>query len=326
LHQKIEIGTKLFQGHGVANETEGRIPVAEVVAKKLKEINNRLTSLVTCWIYPDYQNLPLDVASIEAGIDIKSTDENNMYVTDVDKVTGIALGNSKVNTPGFPGATLQGVLQAFAEKLSPYQGGDMSLADIKKAVQEGRFQPSEIFGKDELLSDPFVMESTKEKINNATGYKIRQLEGENEAIKKTNEETEKKLKELENKFTEKETEVKTLKSETIKSKIPDIFEAQKKERKFDPEKDIQLINWLDKKIKSYVPQNPEEIDKEISKLIDSEIDEFKIYSSEVFGNKIEEKEEARPGGSEPGAEVKGKTEDKYIDPLQNPMINPTPGR
>jgi hypothetical protein len=37
-----------------------------------------------------------------------------MTALDVDKVSGIALGNSQMDQPGFEFATLQGALQAFA--------------------------------------------------------------------------------------------------------------------------------------------------------------------------------------------------------------------
>jgi hypothetical protein len=43
----------------------------------------------------------------------------------VDNVTGIALGNSKLDTPGFPGATLLGQLQAFAKENGIDMGYEM---------------------------------------------------------------------------------------------------------------------------------------------------------------------------------------------------------
>lgn len=325
LHQKIQIGTKLFQGHGVTNDTEGRIPIGEVVGKEKKNINGRDSVLVACWVYPDYENLPLDVASIEAAIDVRDYNGNGIYVADIDQVSGIALGNSRVNTPGFPGATLQGVLQAFAEKHPQYQGGDMTLSELRKAVEEGKYQPSEIYGKDTLLSDPLIKDEIREKTNAPTHYRIRELERENETIKKAQEEAEKKVKDFEKKLTDKDNEVKTLKTESIKSKIPTLLEKQIKERKLDKEKDLSLINWLNKKVKDFTPENEEDIEKELSKRIDNEIDEFKTYSSEVFGIKIEE-DKNKPGGSEPDLKTPAKPADKYLDPKTNPLINPTPGR
>ena len=116
LHGKISAGIKLFHGHSETNETEGRIPIGEVAGKLIKDIDDRLSTIVACWIYPDYRNLPLDVASIEADVDLDQSEEEGLYVADVGAVTGIALGNSAVETPGFPGATLLGQIQAFAKE------------------------------------------------------------------------------------------------------------------------------------------------------------------------------------------------------------------
>ncbi|MFX0092106.1 MAG: hypothetical protein ACFFBD_10130 [Candidatus Hodarchaeota archaeon] len=115
LHEKVQMGLKMFHGHGKDNETDNRIPIAEVVGKKLKEIDNKLTSMVACWIYPEFKNLPLDVASIEADILIDENENKEYIVSDVEAVTAIALGNKNVETPGFAGATLLGQLQAFAQ-------------------------------------------------------------------------------------------------------------------------------------------------------------------------------------------------------------------
>lgn len=116
LHDKVSVGLKMFHGHGKDNETAGRVPIAEVVGKKLKEIDGKLTSMVACWIYPEFKNTPLDVASIEADIAIDEDKEKGYIVQDVDSVTAIALGNKNVETPGFAGATLLGSLQAFARE------------------------------------------------------------------------------------------------------------------------------------------------------------------------------------------------------------------
>lgn len=115
LYDKIRVGLQLFHGHAETNDNEGRLPIGEVVGKAEKTIDKKLSTVVACWIYPDYSHLPLDVASIEANIDLAGDEESGYKVLNVDDVTGIALGNSQVETPGFPGATLLGQLQAFAK-------------------------------------------------------------------------------------------------------------------------------------------------------------------------------------------------------------------
>jgi len=124
LNDKISVGLQLFHGHAETNDTEGRVPIGEVVAKKIMTIKDRLSSVMIGWIFPDYCNLPLDVASIEADVDLEgSIKGGNLFVSDVNDITGIALGNSEIETPGFPGATLLGQLQAFAENNSTLKYG-----------------------------------------------------------------------------------------------------------------------------------------------------------------------------------------------------------
>jgi hypothetical protein len=114
LHDKISVGLQLFHGHGQeTNSHDGRTPIGRVVAKKLVETVHGLSSLAVCYINKDFRHLPLDVASIEADIQMDYQPGDNLVVTDVDNVSGIALGSSLIEKPGFEGATLLGQLQAF---------------------------------------------------------------------------------------------------------------------------------------------------------------------------------------------------------------------
>lgn len=135
LHEKVQMGLRLFHGHNETNDTEGRIPIAEVVGKKIKEIDNKLTSMVACWIYPSYKHTPLDVASIEADIKIEDDPQEGYYVSDVGEVTAIALGKMGINTPGFAGATLLGELQAFADKHNIKEGYEVKSSNLKLAYK-----------------------------------------------------------------------------------------------------------------------------------------------------------------------------------------------
>jgi hypothetical protein len=116
LHNKIEAGLQLFHGHGATNDQTGRIPIGRVVGKALREIAGRWSSVVACYIEPASRRLNLDVASIEAEIDLDVDGKGNIIANDVNNVSAIALGNSEIETPGFAGATLLGQLQAFAKE------------------------------------------------------------------------------------------------------------------------------------------------------------------------------------------------------------------
>jgi hypothetical protein len=113
LHDKIKIGLELFHGHAETNDHDGRVPIGRVVAKKLMDTWHGLSSLAVCHIYKDFRHLPLDVASIEADIEMDYEPGANLVVTDVNDVSGIALASSQFEKPGFEGATLLGQLQAF---------------------------------------------------------------------------------------------------------------------------------------------------------------------------------------------------------------------
>lgn len=112
LHEKIRAGVQLFHGHGATNDQVGRAVIGEIVGKKLMEIGERLSSVVACYIYPAARGLSLDVASIEADVEME-LDSAGVRVVNVGEVTAIALASSAIETPGFSGATLLGQLQAF---------------------------------------------------------------------------------------------------------------------------------------------------------------------------------------------------------------------
>jgi hypothetical protein len=113
LGKSIHKGIQLFSGHNATSDNAGRTAIGKVAGSKIKEIDGRESIVVACHIYPDYRHLPLDVASIETSVDFVQREDGTIEIVKVDDVTGIALGNSRVDTPGFPGATLLGQLQAF---------------------------------------------------------------------------------------------------------------------------------------------------------------------------------------------------------------------
>ena len=115
LHDRLTVGLEMFLGHGKDNSIDpGRIVVGKVVAKRLLEIDGRMSSVVIAHIDPLYSAMALDVCSLEGSIDLAIDKAGNMTALDVDRISGIALGNSQVDQPGFEFATIQGALQAFA--------------------------------------------------------------------------------------------------------------------------------------------------------------------------------------------------------------------
>jgi hypothetical protein len=320
LNDMVKSGLQLFHGHGATNDTTGRTPIGEVVGKKLMNIQDRLSSVITCWIYPDYGHLPLDVASIEADVDLKGESGDSLYVADVNEITGIALGNSKVETPGFPGATLLGQLQAFAEKkqfkITLFEGGNMTLEEARKAIKEAKLKPSDIFGLDAIMADSLVTEQVKEKISNARGYDVRKTED----LVTDKAKLQQQLTEAQDKIKEHEKTIGDMRIETSKTKVDSLFDTQKEERKLTDQQAKYLKNRLGK----FTPEDPEKLESEFDSWLDTGLEDYK-KDAEAMGIKLESEdgngEGTKPNaGAEPDTKPTGAPDNKYLDPEKNPMI------
>jgi len=117
LGQKIRSGLQLFHGHAVGtNDHEGRVQIGEVVGSAVKEIDGRESVVVACHVFQQFRHLPLDVASVEVEAQFAPSGDGSIDIVGLGDVTGIALSNSQIDKPGFPGATLLGQLQAFEKR------------------------------------------------------------------------------------------------------------------------------------------------------------------------------------------------------------------
>lgn len=317
LNDQIKSGLQLFHGHGATNETAGRTPIGEVVGKKLMNIQDRLSSVITCWIYSDYGHLPLDVASIEADVDLRNESGDSFYVADVNEITGIALGNSKVETPGFPGATLLGQLQAFAEKkqfkITLFGGENMvTLEEARNAIKEAKLKPSDIFGLDAIMADSLVTEQVKEKISNARGYDVRKTED----LVTDKAKIQQQLTEAQTKIKEHEKTIGDMGIESSKTKVGSLFEVQKKERKLTDQQQKYLSNRLGK----FTPEDPEKLKSEFDSWLDTGLEDYK-KDAEAMGIKLESGDDDNKNvGGEPDTKPSGAPDSKYLDPAKNPMI------
>jgi hypothetical protein len=139
LGQKVRAGLQLFHSHATGtNAHEGREAIGEVVGSMVKPIDGRESVIVACHIYPQFKHLPLDVASVEADATFVRNGAGTVDIVDIGEVTGIALGNSTVNRPGFPGATLLGQLQAFAVSQDITPGSRLRLGYSTHKGEPGR--------------------------------------------------------------------------------------------------------------------------------------------------------------------------------------------
>ena len=322
LHDKLAFGLKVFHNHGPTNEHKGRTPIGEIVGKALQNIGDRLTAIAVAYIKPKFRHLPLDVASIEAEIRLKES--GGIYDADVSEITGIALGNSAINTPGFAGATLMAQIQAFAEhKRGTKQGGqemgfEFGLDDVRLYVKEKRVRPSDVFDLAALSEDSLVIGWAKD----FTAQRVAQIFGEKrraeEDLEKAKTETAAKVKDLEAKLKEKDTVY-------VKTLIPAAFEKLAGERKLTAKQKAFIQSDLDK----FSTEKTDQIEAELGKHLDTKLVELKKIT-DLLGVKDEGDGDGKNKGGDktktPGGEPndasgdKGEVEDKYLDPTQNPLL------
>lgn len=190
----------------------------------------------------------------------------------------------------------------------------MTLEEIKQAIQEGSFHPSELFNPKALAKDPSIEELVEEKVSSqmkARGYNIRKSAELEEDRKKWLEE--KKAM---------DDQVANLNRELAKGRVGELFEKVKKDRKLDD----RQVNFIKGRLAKFEPKDPKDLDKEFSGHVDKEIDEYNM-AAQIFGIKKDEDGEGQAKGKDTkkdGAGTEkvqsGEIEDKYLDPAQNPFI------
>lgn len=310
LGDKLKIGENVFNLHASTNAHEGRTPIGEVVGKALRKVGDKLSAIAVTYLYPAYQDLKVDVASVEANILIPEGSVGRQEIEDIDvlDVTGIALGNSDINKPAFAGATLLAQLQAFAETNRSHKGGNekMTLEEIRQAIQESKFQPADVFGPKVLLSDPFILEQVKEaaeKESRIKGYDFRksgELEKDLEKAKKDLEAA--------------QGEAKTLKGAALKIKAEAVLDTVLKAR---PKlvADEKFSKYARKAYgRDFKPGEEATLQKDIEKFLDVQVDEYK----EVFGEPGKEGDGGGTGGGVGATEDSGKGD--MTNPKENPLI------
>jgi len=314
LGDKLKIGTPVFNLHAPTNTHDGRTPIGEIVGKAIERIENAVSVVAVAYIYPEYQDLKLDVASVEAEIMVPADSrKQGLEDSDIMKVTGVALGNSAINTPAFPGATLLATLQAFAEsnKRTPGGSATMTLDDIKQAIQQAGFKPSDVFDGKALTSDPFIIGHVKdEKGNEYYARKRNQAEFEEEREKWA-----KEKKALED-------QVRGFQMATLKTSAATTLETVLKSRQ-KLAADEKFSKFLKKSFeKSFTPGEAAALEKDVSKFVDSAVDDFK----DLFGEPGKDAPPAGDGkdkGGAPGAGADDAGTAKagdMTDPTKNDLI------
>lgn len=310
LHEKLTIGTPIFHRHNADNAHDGRNTIGEICGKTLREIGGKLYDIAVTYIKPEFRQLPLDIASIEA--DIEFTDDGdgkNCTAVDIGNITGLALSNSAVESPGFPGATLLAAVQAFVDKGKDQHNGesiDMELEELKEAIKKGKFKPSEVFAEDDLKKDPYVSD-----IVSRTGR---------EAARRVRDEEVTEVKEQLKVIT---GERDTLSSQLMQVRSKSVLETLSQERKLDDKQK----KFLDRKSETFKTDSKDDagLKIDLNKFIDGALEEYRGIA-ELFGVKIDKQPEKENDPGTPASDMGGLQSDdsNLTDPKNNPLIPGSP--
>lgn len=299
LFDRLKVGTPIFNRHRETNEHSGREQIGELVGKTLKMINDKLHSIVAIYIYPQYKNLPLDVASIEAHIEYSGKGKE-IKIQEIDEITGIALSSSAIDQPGFPGATLLGAIQAFAK-----EGNQMTIDELKQEIQSGKIKPSDLFSEEELTGDSVVVKHVKKE-------KQTEYEHAKRVERVLGEERDEREKEVK----EHEQEITKLKGENLLAKSEDVLKALSEERKLD-EKQVAFIKKNFGGFKTEA-KDQDGLKGDLNKFIDEQLKDFDEVAK-LMGVP-EQTAKGKKKGSPSGDEEELEKDEHYEDPNKNPFI------
>jgi len=267
---KLHLGTAVFDRHNPnSNSHEGRIKIGEVVGKTVRQIGNRLNTLAAIYIFPQFKARPLDVASIEAEI-LYDHDDLQAWPTAIKNVSGIALGNSGIDTPGFPGATLLGAVQAYVQAFGSEIGENkMNKSDVRRAVEELGLTPTQVFGVDDIMSDSKVVEKVNEAKKNVIAG--------SERIQRERDEAKERIVVLEN---EKADSDKRLQQIQMQSKSNPLLTGIIADRKLN----ANAGKFVMRNLKNFTATATDEagLKEELGKFVDTTYAEYQELAKDVF--------------------------------------------
>jgi len=168
----------------------------------------------------------------------------------------------------------------------------ITLGEIKEIIKAEKVSPSDLFGVEDLTTDPLVqgfVDSTVKELKS-------KLSGEYEARKRVEKDGNKDKDETTEEMEKKDAEIKKLKIEGAKRDATELFSSKMKERKLDK----QQAAFVESKQGNFLPEDPEKLDKEVDAFLDKNVEEYKA-TAKIFGQKVEKPKDDEPkGGGEPG--------------------------
>ena len=277
----FKYGIPFYDNHNSANYQPDKPVIARLAGWGLKEIAGKLCTIVIAYFLSDKKEeaANYDIISMESRVELTEIGEGNYNASDVQDISGFALGSSKEWMPAFSDAKLIGSLQFFnvnikSEKENKQDGEGrmpLTLAEIKKEIEQGGFYPNQVFDMEKLAGkvevkegklffhggDMILQQHLKEKIHGfgvivPEDWKTKAEEG----LKKIPE-YEKNLKEFSAAGTKQKLSQKIKEYATV-AKLDDkqlkYLESQKRIDKFNVDAtdfEAEFIKWRDAELNEY---------------------------------------------------------------------------
>ena len=177
----LKTGIPIFKNHNTDNSTSDRKTIGQLVGNQFTKVKGKLSQVIVAY-FPKSQvdnAKDSDIVSLEGNVSYDKNGFNNI-VKAIDKITGIAIGNSGDFVPAFSGATEIGQLQMFepitdtvepevVETVQPEIKKvrkqimeeieidqlikKASLKDTKREIERRRIEPKDIYTTKEIFGD-----------------------------------------------------------------------------------------------------------------------------------------------------------------------------
>ncbi len=134
----------------------------------------------------------------------------------------------------------------------------ITVAEMKNLIKEEKIKPSDLFDNDSLTGDPFVKGFVKDAEKAASS-------GEYAHRKRTDTKFDSDRDDWEKEKKDKDEKIKKLEIKDAKREAVDLFTTKIKERKLDK----QQSKFVESKQKDFVPEDTENLNKEVDKFLDN---------------------------------------------------------
>jgi len=271
LYEAIPLGSPIYHSHEGFFAGEKREQYGFVVGKGMDYINDLANAYVAVFMFPKYSSVILDIASFEGVVDrVVDMESGDSYISSVDSVTGIALGNSAEFQPAFPSATIQTSIAAFKAELEPKTNPnpvprkdtkkmdleELTPGQIRSAIKKMGIPLDDLFASTELESTPIVQTIV-----------ARKLAEQKEVYAKEKAELESTAKGIQEKLGAYAKDASKFRASQILPKVAETRKLTEKQKQF-----------IDSEMDGFVLADPEKAESELNTFIDAKLQQYDKFA------------------------------------------------